>query len=94
MEISKKDRGILRELGKQMVQRGGGKIVNMGSFWGQLGVRKQLPYCAAKAAIEALNGQMLEGRRLKVEMANPQASRSGGFRSGGFGGGKARTGGR
>jgi len=54
----------------------------------------------AKAAVEALNGQMLEGRRLKVEMASPQASRSGGFRSGGFGGsrsggfggGKARAG--
>ena len=54
----------------------------------------------AKAAVEALNSQMLEGRRLKVEMASPQASRSGGFRSGGFGGsrsggfggGKARAG--
>jgi RNA recognition motif-containing protein len=43
----------------------------------------------AKAAIELLNGQMLEGRRLKVELA--QGSRSGGSRSGGFGGGRVRT---
>lgn len=50
----------------------------------------------AKAAVEILNGQMLEGRRLKVELANPQGSRSGdsrpgGSRTGGFGGGKVRT---
>jgi NAD(P)-dependent dehydrogenase (short-subunit alcohol dehydrogenase family) len=54
---------LARELGKQMIQRGGGKIVNMGSFWGQLGVKKQLPYCAAKAAIEAMT------RCLAVEWA-------------------------
>jgi NAD(P)-dependent dehydrogenase (short-subunit alcohol dehydrogenase family) len=54
---------LARELGKQMIQRGGGKIVNMGSFWGQLGVRKHLPYCAAKAAIEAMT------RCLAVEWA-------------------------
>ena len=54
---------LSRELGKQMRQRGGGRIVNIGSFWGQLGVKKQLAYCSAKAAIEAMT------RCLAVEWA-------------------------
>jgi RNA recognition motif-containing protein len=45
----------------------------------------------AKAAINLLNGQMFEGRRLRVELAMSSGSRSGGSRSGGFGGGKVRT---
>ena len=51
----------------------------------------------AQAAIAKLDGQTFEGRRLTVNVANPQAaraggSRSGGFRSGGgFGGGQRRT---
>ena len=35
----------------------------MGSFWGQLGIPKQLAYCVSKAAIEALT------RSLAVEWA-------------------------
>jgi cold-inducible RNA-binding protein len=46
----------------------------------------------AKAAINVLNGQMFEGRRLRVELATPLGVRSGGSRSGGFGGGRVRTG--
>ncbi|OGK98436.1 MAG: hypothetical protein A3E31_15750 [Candidatus Rokubacteria bacterium RIFCSPHIGHO2_12_FULL_73_22] len=40
----------------------------------------------ARAAVQTLSDQMLEGRRIKVELAKPQASRSGGF-----GGGRVRT---
>jgi len=54
---------LCRDFGKQMVQRGGGKIVNVGSFWGRLGVSKQLAYCVSKAGIEALT------RCLAVEWA-------------------------
>ena len=42
----------------------------------------------AQAAISKLNDQSFEGRRLTVNVAKPQAPRSGGFQSrGGFGGG-------
>ncbi|MBI4609646.1 MAG: RNA-binding protein [Candidatus Rokubacteria bacterium] len=41
----------------------------------------------AQAAIAKLNDQAFEGRRLTVNVANPQAPRSGG----GFGGGKGRA---
>ena len=55
---------LARDVGRHMIERGrGGKIVNMGSFWGQLGVRKQLAYCTSKAAIEAMT------RCLAVEWA-------------------------
>ena len=41
----------------------------------------------AQAAISKLNDQPFEGRKLTVNVANPQAARSGGgSRSGGFGG--------
>ncbi len=47
----------------------------------------------AKAAIANLNGRLFEGRQLKVDRANPQPARSGGFRNGGFrsGGGFGRS---
>ncbi len=46
----------------------------------------------ARAAISKLNDQPFEGRRLTVNVANPQAARSGGFgSSGGFKGGTRRT---
>ena len=38
----------------------------------------------AQAAIAKLDGQPFEGRRLKVNLANPQGSGNGGFRGGGF----------
>src|SRR5713101_7292355 len=40
----------------------------------------------AQAAISKLNDQPFEGRRLTVNVANPQAARSGGGRPGGGGG--------
>ena len=39
----------------------------------------------AQQAIAQLNGRELDGRRLIVNTANPQGSRSGGGRPGGFG---------
>jgi NAD(P)-dependent dehydrogenase (short-subunit alcohol dehydrogenase family) len=54
---------LAREIGRHMIARGGGKIINMGSFWGQLGVAKQVAYCVTKAAIEAMT------RCLAVEWA-------------------------
>ena len=44
----------------------------------------------AQQAIAQLNGRELDGRRLIVNTANPQGSRSGGGRPGGFGGGRGR----
>lgn len=52
-----------RDLAGPMISRGGGKIINIGSFWGQLGVNRNLAYCASKAAIEAMT------RCLAVEWA-------------------------
>jgi NAD(P)-dependent dehydrogenase (short-subunit alcohol dehydrogenase family) len=37
-----------------LVQSGGGLIVNIGSFFGRLGVARSLAYCAAKAAVAAM----------------------------------------
>ncbi len=54
---------LSRDIARQMVARQGGKIINLGSFWGQLGVRKQLPYCISKGAVEAMT------RCLAVEWA-------------------------
>jgi 2-deoxy-D-gluconate 3-dehydrogenase len=54
---------LARDFAGQMIARGGGKIVNMGSFWGQLGVGRNLAYCVSKAAIAAMT------RCLAVEWA-------------------------
>jgi NAD(P)-dependent dehydrogenase (short-subunit alcohol dehydrogenase family) len=54
---------LSRDIARQMIARQGGKIINLGSFWGQLGVRKQLPYCISKGAVEAMT------RCLAVEWA-------------------------
>lgn len=48
----------------------------------------------AKAAIGRLDGQPFEGRRLKVDLARPQAARAGGSREGGFRSGAGFGGGR
>ena len=47
----------------------------------------------ARAAIEALNGQELDGRTLTVNEAKPREPRSGGFGGGGGGGGRGGYGG-
>jgi RNA recognition motif-containing protein len=45
----------------------------------------------ARTAVQTLDGQPFEGRKLKVDMAKAEASRAGGFRTaGGFGGGQRR----
>lgn len=54
---------LARDVARHMIPRGGGKIINMGSFWGQKGVRQHLAYCVSKAAIEAMT------RCLAVEWA-------------------------
>jgi RNA recognition motif-containing protein len=41
----------------------------------------------AQAATQALNGQMLDGRQIKVNEAKPREPRAGGNRGGGGGGG-------
>ncbi len=46
----------------------------------------------AQAAIQALNGQMVEGRALTVNEAKPREDRGGG--RGGYGGGRGGSGGR
>jgi RNA recognition motif-containing protein len=45
----------------------------------------------ARAAIAKLDGQPFEGRRLKVDVANPQVTRSGAARSA-YAGGRSRPG--
>src|SRR3990167_6130014 len=42
----------------------------------------------AQSAISQLNGRELDGRRISVEMSNPQAPRAGGGRPGGGGRGR------
>lgn len=46
-----------------LVESGGGLIVNMGSFFDKLGVKRQLAYCTSKAAVGAIT------RCLAVEWA-------------------------
>jgi NAD(P)-dependent dehydrogenase (short-subunit alcohol dehydrogenase family) len=55
---------LARDIGKHMITRGsGGKIINMGSFWGQLGVARFFAYAVSKATVEAMT------RCLAVEWA-------------------------
>ena len=46
-----------------LVENGGGTIVNIGSFWERLGIKRGLAYCASKAAVGAMT------RCLAVEWA-------------------------
>lgn len=52
-----------REVYPHLVRNGGGTIVNIGSFYDKLGVKRNLAYCASKAAVGALT------RCLAVEWA-------------------------
>ena len=52
-----------REAFPHLVQSGGGVIVNIGSFFDKLGVKRNLAYCASKAAVGAMT------RCLAVEWA-------------------------
>lgn len=52
-----------RAVAPGMIARGGGKIINIGSMYGPLGVARYAAYCASKAGAEALT------RSLAVEWA-------------------------
>lgn len=45
---------VSREAFPHLCAAGGGAIVNIGSFWDKIGVPRNLPYCASKAAIAAI----------------------------------------
>lgn len=53
-----------REAYPYLVRRGGGTIINIGSFFDRMGVARNLAYCAAKAAVGAIT------RCLAVEWAD------------------------
>jgi NAD(P)-dependent dehydrogenase (short-subunit alcohol dehydrogenase family) len=53
-----------REAYPYLVQAGGGTIVNIGSFFDKIGVKRNLAYCASKAAVGAMT------RCLAVEWAS------------------------
>jgi NAD(P)-dependent dehydrogenase (short-subunit alcohol dehydrogenase family) len=52
-----------REVYPHLVKSGGGTIVNIGSFYDRIGVKRNLAYCASKAAVGAMT------RCLAVEWA-------------------------
>jgi NAD(P)-dependent dehydrogenase (short-subunit alcohol dehydrogenase family) len=54
---------VAREAHPHLVRAGGGLIVNIGSFFDKLGVKRNLAYCASKAAVGAIT------RCLAVEWA-------------------------
>jgi NAD(P)-dependent dehydrogenase (short-subunit alcohol dehydrogenase family) len=45
---------VAREAHPHLVRAGGGLIVNIGSFFDKLGVKRNLAYCASKAAVGAI----------------------------------------
>jgi NAD(P)-dependent dehydrogenase (short-subunit alcohol dehydrogenase family) len=46
--------GACREAFPHLVKAGGGTIVNIGSFFDRIGVKRNLAYCASKAAVGAM----------------------------------------
>jgi NAD(P)-dependent dehydrogenase (short-subunit alcohol dehydrogenase family) len=54
---------LARAVAPSMITRGGGKIINVGSLWGKIGVPQFLAYCVSKAGADALT------RCLAVEWA-------------------------
>jgi NAD(P)-dependent dehydrogenase (short-subunit alcohol dehydrogenase family) len=54
---------VSREVYLHLVAAGGGRIVNIGSFYGKLGVAGNVAYCSSKAAVAAMT------RCLAVEWA-------------------------
>jgi NAD(P)-dependent dehydrogenase (short-subunit alcohol dehydrogenase family) len=55
---------VCREAYPYLVESGGGTIVNIGSFFDKIGVKRNLAYCASKAAVGAMT------RCLAVEWAS------------------------
>lgn len=52
-----------RAVAPSMIARGGGRIINIGSMWGRMGVSQFTAYCVSKAGVDALT------RCLAVEWA-------------------------
>lgn len=52
-----------RAVAPSMIARGGGRIINLGSMWGRVGVPQYAAYCVSKAGVDALT------RCLAVEWA-------------------------
>jgi NAD(P)-dependent dehydrogenase (short-subunit alcohol dehydrogenase family) len=52
-----------RAVAPSMIARGGGRIINLGSMWGRMGVPRYTAYCVSKAGVDALT------RCLAVEWA-------------------------
>jgi NAD(P)-dependent dehydrogenase (short-subunit alcohol dehydrogenase family) len=43
-----------RAVAPSMIARGGGRIINLGSMWGRVGVPRYTAYCVTKAGVDAL----------------------------------------
>lgn len=43
-----------RAVAPSMIARGGGRIINLGSMWGRVGVPRHTAYCVSKAGVDAL----------------------------------------
>ncbi len=54
---------LARAVAPSMIARGGGRIINLGSMWGRVGVPQYTAYCVSKAGVDALT------RCLAVEWA-------------------------
>jgi len=60
---------LARDLAKQMISRGAGKIINMGSGWGKMGVSRYFSYAVSKASIEAMTRCMaVEWARYNIQI--------------------------
>jgi len=60
-----------REVYPYLRERGGGRIVNMGSFFDRMGVPHNLAYCASKAAVAALTRCLaVEWARDRINVVN------------------------
>jgi NAD(P)-dependent dehydrogenase (short-subunit alcohol dehydrogenase family) len=60
-----------REVYPYLVERGGGKIINLGSFFDRMGVPHNLAYCASKAAVAAITRCLaVEWARKRINVIN------------------------